>query len=186
MDVLEAINKRKSVRVYKSTPVDDATLNIVLEAARQAPSWSNTQCWRFVIIRDEKTRGELADTAVWANNRGIECTRKAPVLIVACAEVGRAGFREGKAVTNKGVYWYMFDVALAMQNLVLAAEALGLGTVYLGAFDAEKAGAIIGLPEGYQVVAMTPLGYPDEQPVGRPRKEFSEIVFYEKFGSKNK
>ena len=102
MDVLEAINKRKSVRAYKSTPVDDSTLMTVLEAARQAPSWSNTQCWRFVIVRDEKTRAELAGTAVWANNRGIESVKKAPVLIVACAELDKAGFREGKPVTNKG------------------------------------------------------------------------------------
>ncbi len=184
MDVLEAIAKRKSVRAFKNTPVEDGKLKVILEAARQAPSWSNTQTWRFVIVRDEKTRAALADTAVWANNRGIESGRKAPMLIVACAEVNKAGFRDGRAVTNKGVYWYMFDVALAMQNMVLAAESLGLGTVYLGAFDADKAGAIIGLPEGYAVVAMTPLGYPDEQPAGRPRKDLSEIVFYEKFGNK--
>jgi nitroreductase len=184
MDVFEAISQRKSVRTYKDTPVGDDTLAKIFDAARQAPSWSNSQCWRFVVVRDEKTRAALADTAVWANNRGIESGRKAPVLIVACAEVGRAGSREGKFVTNKGAYWYMFDTALAMQNLVLAAEALGLGTVYLGAFDADKAGAIIGLSEGYAVVAMTPLGYPDEVPAGRPRKELSEIVFYEKFGNK--
>ena len=184
MDVLEAISQRKSTRVYKSTPVDDSILLKIFEAARQAPSWSNSQCWRFVVVRDAATRSALADTAVWANNRGIESGRSAPILIVACAEVGRAGAREGKTVTNKGAYWYMFDTALAMQNLVLAAESFGLGTVYLGAFDAEKAGAIIGLPEGYQVVAMTPLGYPDEQPARRPRKELSEIVFYEKFGNK--
>jgi nitroreductase len=184
MEVLEAISGRKSVRVYKSTPVADAVLAPLFEAARQAPSWSNTQCWRFVVVRDAATRAALADTAVWVNNRGIEAGRRAPVLIVACAETGRAGYRDGKAVTNKGEYWYMFDVALAMQNLVLAAASLGLATVYLGAFDAARAGAILGVPEGYQVVAMTPLGYPDEQPAGRPRKELPEIVFYEKFGQK--
>ena len=186
MDVMEAIRKRKSVRLFQDKPVDDATLNTVLEAASQAPSWSNTQCWRFVVVRDEKTKSALADTANWVNNRGIESSRKAPVLIVACAELNRAGFRDGKANTNKGGYWYMFDVALAMQNMVLAATALGLGTVYLGAFDADKAGAILGLPEGFGVVAMTPLGYPDETPAGRPRKELSEIVYYEKFGGPKK
>lgn len=186
MDVLETISKRRSVRTFKSTPVDDSTLMTVLEAARQAPSWSNTQCWRFVIVRDEKTRAELAGTAVWANNRGIESVKKAPVLIVACAELNKAGYREGKPVTNKGGFWYMFDVALAMQNMVLAAQSLGIGTVYLGAFDADKAGNILELPEGYVVVAMTPLGYPDEEPAGRPRKALEEIVFYEKFGNKNK
>jgi nitroreductase len=186
MEVLEAISKRKSVRAFKSTPVDDRTLTTILEAARQAPSWSNTQCWRFIVVQDDKTRAALADTAVWANNRGIESSRKAPVLIVACAEVGKAGARDGKFVTNKGAYWYMFDVALAMQNLVLAAQSFGLGTVYLGAFDADKAGAIVGLPEGFAVVAMTPLGYPDEAPAGRPRKELSDIVFYDKFGYQKK
>jgi len=183
MDVLEAIDRRKSVRAFKNTPVDDRTLAPILEAARQAPSWANTQCWRFIVVRDGKTRFALADTAVWANNRGIEALRKAPVMIAACAELNRAGFRDGKAVTNKGEYWYMFDVALAMQNMVLAAEAAGLGTVYLGAFDADKAGAVLGVPEGNCVVAMTPLGYPDEVPAGRPRKALTEIVFYEKFGS---
>lgn len=182
MDVLTAINGRKSVRAYKETPVPAEILTSLLEAARQAPSWGNSQCWRFVVVREAKTRAALADTAVWVNNRGIEAGRRAPVMLVACAEVGRAGFREGRAVTDKGEYWYMFDVALAMQNLVLAAEALGLGTVYLGAFDAAKAGAILGLPAGFRVVAMTPLGYPDEQPAARPRKALSEIVFYERFG----
>jgi nitroreductase len=76
----------------------------------------------------------------------------------------------------------MFDVALAMQNLVLTAHSLGLGTVFVGAFDAKKVANILGVPQGFAVVAMTPLGYPDEEPRVRPRKELSEIVFYDKFG----
>jgi nitroreductase len=69
-----------------------------------------------------------------------------------------------------------------MQNLTLAAHALGLGTVHIGAFDAIKVAETLGVPEGYAVVAMTPLGYPDEAPNPRPRKELNEIVFYDKFG----
>ena len=76
----------------------------------------------------------------------------------------------------------MFDVALAMQNLTLAAHSLGLGTVHVGAFDAKKVAKILGVPKGFVVVSMTPLGYPDEEPGPRPRKELSEIVFYDKYG----
>ncbi len=76
----------------------------------------------------------------------------------------------------------MFDVALAMQNLVLAAHSLGLATVHVGHVDAKKAANILKVPPGYCVVEMTPLGYPDQQRNPRPRKELSEIVFYNQFG----
>jgi nitroreductase len=75
----------------------------------------------------------------------------------------------------------MFDTALAMQNVVLAAHSLGLGTVIVGAFDAKKAAEVLEAPPEYVVVALTPLGYPDENPGARPRKELSEIVFYDYF-----
>jgi nitroreductase len=76
----------------------------------------------------------------------------------------------------------MFDVALAMQNLTLAAFSRGLGTVHVGTFDAQKVGEILGTLEGIAVVSMTPLGYPDEEPKAPPRKELSELVFYERYG----
>ena len=76
----------------------------------------------------------------------------------------------------------MFDIALAMQNLMLAAHSLGLGTVHVGQFDAEKVAAVLEVPEGFSVVEMTPLGYPDQEAKVPPRRELSEIVFYDKFG----
>ena len=76
----------------------------------------------------------------------------------------------------------MFDVALALENMVLAAQELGIGTLYIGAFDANKAGSVLGVPEGYTCVILLPLGYPNEQPEARQRKELSEIVFKNKFG----
>jgi nitroreductase len=193
MEVMEAIKARRSIRKYKTAPVDDKTLEAVLEAARWAPSWANTQCWRFVVVRDSDIRNRLADTAITVSssrpNTGAEAMRDAPVAIVACAELGKAGYRRGKPdtdevrqpATDKGD-WYMFDVALAMQNLVLAAHALGLGTVHIGAFDAKKAAAVLGVPEGFCVVEMTPLGYPDEDRTS-VRKELSEIVYYDKYGA---
>lgn len=186
MEVMEAIKTRRSIRKYKAAPVDDKSIEFVLEAARWAPSWKNTQCWRFIVVRDTKIKAELADT-LWSKspsvrNLSTDAIREAPVVIVACAEPGRSGYREGKVATDKGDYWYMFDVALAMQNLVLAAYSLGLGTVYIGGFDAKKAACILNVPPGFCVVSMTLLGYPNEEPSITPRKELSEIVFYDKYG----
>ena len=172
MEVLEAIKTRRSIRQYKTTPVDDKTIELVLEAARWAPSWANTQCWRFIVVRDSNTKIELANT-LSDGNPAIDAIRGAPVVIVASAELAKSGCREGKPSTDKDGYWYMFDVALAMQNLVLAARSLGLGTVYIGAFDAKKAASILEVPQGFCVVTMTPLGYPDREPNPRPRNELS-------------
>ena len=186
MEVLEAIKTRRSIRQYKTTSVDNKAIELVLEAARWAPSWANTQCWRFIVVRDSKIKSELANV-LSANNSATDAVRSAPVVIVACAELGKAGYfrgEPGKPVTDKGDCWYMFDVALAMQNLVLAACSIGLGTVYVGAFDAKKTASILGVPKGFCVVAITPLGYPDQAPGPRPRKELSEIAFYDKFSSK--
>lgn len=182
MEVLEAIRSRRSVRRYKPDPVDDKTLELVLDAARLAPSWANTQCWRFIVVRDQGTKEKLAEALIF-NNPAAKGVIGAPVVIVACAELGKSGYYDEKPASDKGD-WFMFDVAIAMQNLVLAAQAQGLGTVYIGLMDAQKVAAIVGVPEGFCVVAMTPLGYPERESGPRPRKELAEIIFHEKFGSK--
>jgi len=188
MEVLEAIKTRRSIRKYKTTPVDDKTVEIVLEAARWAPSWANRQCWRFIVVRDNKIKAELALTlgkferdGVLVDNPSVEAIKSAPVVIVACAELGKSGYELGKLATDKGD-WYMFDVALAMQNLALTAHSLGSATVHVGAVDAKQAASILQVPEGFCVVEMTPLGYPDQERNPRPRKELSEIVFYDSYG----
>jgi len=180
MEVIEAIKTRRSIRKYKSTPVDDKTLEQVLEAAQWAPSWANTQCWRFIVVRDNGIKTQLAET-LSQNNPATDAIKNAPLAIVACAQKQRSGHYRGEPSTDKGDGWLMFDVGLAMQNLVLAAHALGLGTVHVGAFDAKKAEGILGVPEGYCVVEMTPLGYPDQEARIPPRKELSEIVYNDKF-----
>ena len=184
MEVLEAIKTRRSIRRYKTDPIDDKTIKTVLEAARWAPSWGNTQCWRFIVVRDNNIKAKLAKTLIkvekgdtLVDNPSIEAISSAPVVIVACAELGKSGYELGKSATDKGDWWYMYDVALAMQNLVLAAHSLGLGTVTVGAMDARKAASILEVPEGFCVVEIIPLGYPDQEPKIRPRKELSEIIF---------
>ena len=180
MNVMEAMKSRRSIRKYKSDPVSDKDLETVLDAAHWAPSWANTQCWRLVVVKEPEARGRIAE-ALAHGNPAADAVRSAPVVIVACAQLGRSGFKRGEAMTSKGD-WFMFDVALAMQNLTLAAYALGLGTVHVGLFDAKKVEEILQVPEGVVVVELTPLGYPDEQSKGPGRKELNEIVFQEKYG----
>jgi nitroreductase len=180
MEVMKAIRDRRSIRIYNSEPVKDEVINSVLEAARWAPSWANTQCWEFIVIKKEETKHRLADTlALWNSVR--QDIAQAPLIIVACARLGRSGFKDGELSTDKGD-WYMFDVALAMQNLALAAHALGLGTVHIGAFDAREVAQILKVPDGVVVVEMTPLGYPAEEGNNPYRKSLSDMVFYETYG----
>jgi nitroreductase len=185
VDAIEAIKNRRSIRKYKSDPVDDKTLEVILDAARLAPSWANTQCWKFIVIRDTATKASLAETIqtppYLSVNPSANAIKIAPVVIVAIAQKQVSGYFDGKPVTDKRE-WFMFDVALAMENLMLAATALGLGTVHVGLFDNEKVAAILEVPDSYHIVEITPLGYPEFQPNQRPRKTLNEIVFHEKFG----
>lgn len=188
MELFEAINNRRSIRKYRSDPVDDKKIETILEAGRWAPSWANTQCWRFIVIRDPEMRGGLADTLFTIKtpdkeipNPGAGALSTAPVIIVVCAEIGKSGAKHGSGdgsteyLTDKGD-WFMFDTALAVQNMVLAAHALGLGTVIIGAFDAVQAAKVLGVPDGYRVVILFPLGVPDQEGKAPPRKELSEIT----------
>jgi nitroreductase len=183
MDMMQAIKGRRSIRKYKPIPVDNKAVETVLEAARWAPSWKNCQCWRFVVVRDPQLKEKLAATLIPETNRASTGIREAPVVIVACAELGKSGYHKGEHGTDKGD-WFMFDTALAMQNLALAAYAMGLGTVHVGLFDAKEAARILDVPDGVVVVEMTPLGYPDEEAIAPRRKELSEIVFKDKYGNK--
>ncbi len=190
MDVMEAIKGRRSIRKYRTEPVSEEALQTVLEAARLAPSWANTQCCRLVVVRDTETKSKLADTLkgmrAGRGNPATDAMRNAPVVIAACAERGLSGYykdESGQSVisTDKGESWFMFDVALAVQNMTLAAHALGLGTVHTGLLDAVEAARILGVPENVVVVELVPLGWPDEEPAARPRKEINEFVFFEKY-----
>jgi nitroreductase len=189
MDVFDAIRGRRSIRHYKADAVDDRTIHAVLEAAHWAPSWGNRQCWRFVVVRDPANKARIADTLdrvtvenELVENAGAAAIRQAPVLVVVCAELAQAGFRpDGKPAMDKGQHWYIFDIALAVQNLTLAAHALGLGTVIIGNFDASRVEKVLNVPTGHTVVTMTPLGFPAQKGQVSPRKALSEVLHQEKF-----
>ena len=182
MDVTEAIRMRRSVRKYTEEEVSDEQVEALLEAARWAPSWANTQCVRWIVVRDPDNRAKLADTLPPTNPAG-KAIRTVPVVLVACAETGRAGYKRGEEVTDKGD-WYLFDVASAAQSLMLAAQEMGLGTVHIGLFDAKAVEAALDVPPGVRVVELIPVGHPAEQPHGPGRKELSELVFRERYGAR--
>jgi nitroreductase len=181
MDLMDVILQRRSIRKYKNDDIPHDMLDQVLEAARWAPSWANTQCWEFVIVKDGELKERLRDTLTpW--NPARNAMVQAPVVLAACGKRGVAGYRRGEQVTIRGD-WLLFDVALALHNLSLSAYSLGLGTVHVGAFDAVKAAEIIDVPTGIEVVELMPIGYPDESPGSPPRKEISSFVYSNKYGT---
>lgn len=180
MDVFQAITERKSIRKYKSDPVPDELILRCIEAARLAPSWANTQVSRFVAVEDRAVREALGAT-MSEKNPARPAFLAAPWVICIVAQRGVSGMKKGEPITEKGD-WFMFDAGLAMDHFMLFAHSLGLGTVAVGAFDAKKVEEVLGVPEGYSVVAMTPLGYPDESPPPTPRKPLGELLYLDRFG----
>jgi nitroreductase len=170
MDLTEAIKKRRSIRKYLPRKVENDKLDRVLEAGRLAPSAKNLQEWRFVVVRDEGRRKRLAEAA-----KGQTFVGEAPVVIAACATVT-------DYVMTCGQLTYPIDLAIALEHMVLAAAAEGLGTCWIGAFYEEEVKKILNIPPEVRVVALLPLGYPDESPHPRPRKEIGEIVAFESWG----
>jgi len=167
MELMDVIGKRRSIRKYKPDPVPRADIEYILEAARLAPSWANTQCWKFIVVTDAKVKEALAMA-------GNAWTAQAPVIIAACADPSKPG-------TKGDQQYYMLDIGIAMEHLILAAADRGLGTCWIGAFDESVAKKALGVPDNIRVVATTPLGYPDQSPDPRPRKVLDDIVCYNKF-----
>jgi len=168
MNVMDAIKTRKSVRAYLDRPVEEEKLSVILEAGWFAPSASNRQDWRFVIVREVEKRKKLAQAA-----GSQDFIAEAAVVIVACAE------NDGH-VMKCGQPCYPIDVAIALDHMTLAAVELGLGTCWIGHFDEEKVKEILGIPEKIRVVELMPLGYPID-PSAKEKKRFplSTIVRYE-------
>ncbi len=187
MDLFDAIRTRRSVRRFSDRPVEDEKLEAILEAARQAPSWANFQCWRFIVVRDPLTKEKISELSYvesffsplgYKFNPAKKGLAEAPVIIVACADPSRSGNIWSQP-------YYMTDMGIAAQNLMLSARALGLGTVFVGVFEEDKVMALLGIPSNIRVVGLFPVGYPLEEKTSAPsRKPLSEIVFQEKWEGK--
>ena len=169
MEFSELIKKRYSVRAYKLDPVEDDKLNQVLEAARLAPTAANRQPFQLIVIHTAGREAELRRIY----NR--DWFAQAPLVICACGIPAKGWTRrDGKNYTD-------VDVAIVMDHLILAATSLGLGTCWIAAFDPTAARQVLGLPDGVEPIAFTPLGYPADQPGPKKRKALSELVRYERW-----
>jgi len=178
-DVMEIIKGRRSIRRYQDREIPEEHLNKVLEAIRWSPSWTNTQCWEVIVVKDSMIKQKLQET-LSTGNSATKAIGEAPVVITLCGKLQSAGYEKGQATTKFGD-WFMFDLGIATQNLCLAAHNLNLGTVIVGLFDHDKAKDILKVPEGYEVVALVPLGYPAKEASAPPRKEIGEFVHYDTF-----
>lgn len=178
-EVLACINTRRSIRKFQDQPVGDEVLNQLFEAVRWSPTWANTQCCEVVVVKDPALREQLQATMA-KGNPATKAIVTAPLLLVMCAKQQSSGYYNG-VVTTKFGDWCLFDVGIATQSVCLAAHSLGLGSVVVGLFDHDAAGKALGLPEGYTVVSILPMGYPDQDPKAPPRKEISQFVHYDKF-----
>ena len=169
MEFRELIRNRYSVRAYKPDPIEEEKLQRVLEAMRLAPTAVNRQPFQFVVVHTEGRKQELRriyDRAWFV---------QAPLVICAC------GVPAQNWVRRDGKNYNDVDVAIAMDHLVLAATDLGLGTCWIAAFDPAAAREVLGLPDGVEPIAFTPLGYPADQPGPKERKALSELVRYERW-----
>lgn len=171
MEFFETIRTRHSCRAFKADPVPEDLLAQVLEAARIAPSGSNKQPWKFVVVRDAQMRKALVQAC-----KGQEFVGEAPAVIVACGEVFE---------TNRGDWmgWHgmLLDIAIAMDHMQLAAHALGLATCWIGAFNAEEVHRLLGIPPELKIVGLFPMGYPAKPLKVSTRKAMGEIVCYERW-----
>lgn len=186
MDTMEAIRTRRSVRKFSDRPVEPEKLQVIMEAAQAAPSWANMQCWRFIVVKDAATKEKISDLSYveaffapkgYKTNPAKQALADAPVVIVACADPVQSGDLHGQ-------HYYMADVGIAAENMMLAAHSLGLGSVFVGVFDEEGLGEILDIPPEVRVIGLFPMGYPqDEWKPGPQRKPLEEIFFFEKWKS---
>ncbi len=169
--MMEAIKTRRSIRRYKETPVPENLLKEVLNAARLAPSADNAQPWKIIVVRDEQAKQRVTQAC---NSQRFMV--QAPVILVVVGIPDEAFQMVGGYMSS-----HVIDASIALDHLTLAAHSLGLGTCWIAWFKEEKVKDVLGIPEDVRVVALTPLGYPDEDPERPPRKNLEELVVYDRY-----
>ncbi len=179
MTAKDCIKERRSIRKFKAEPVDHALLSEIIETASYAPSWKHTQITRYIAVEGE-LKDKVAAECTLAYPKNGEIIAQAPLLIAVTYIKGRSGFeRDGSYSTKRGGSWQMFDAGVASQTFCLAAWEKGLGSVIMGIFDEAKAASLLNVPEERDVVALIPVGYPDEEPAAPRRKPVEELLSFQ-------
>lgn len=179
MTVNECIKGRRSIRKFKPDKIDHALLSEIVESASFAPSWKNTQITRYIAIEGElKDKIASEGTTPFPNNGNI--ISNSPMLIAVTVIKNRCGYeRDGSFTTPRKDTWQMYDAGIASQTFCLAAYDRGVGSVILGIFDQEKIESLLELPEDRELVALIPIGYPDETPAAPKRKTVDDLLSFQ-------
>jgi nitroreductase len=173
LDVLEAIKNRRSIRAYAAEDVLESDVERLIEAARWAPSAGNIQPWAFVVVKDADTKRKLSIAAL--NQSFIQ---RASVVIVVCADL----VRSSRVYGSRGVNLYSIqDTAAATENILLAAQELGLAVCWVGAFREDEVATAVNAPRNLRPVALVAVGHPAEKPSAPQKRSINEIVHYELF-----
>jgi len=165
LSAIDVILSRRSIRHYERKEIPNEILNRILEAGRQAPSAANRQPFHLIVVTDDNIKKELSKGFF---NRFI---RDSPLTIVGCANTG-------DRLTGK---WSIVDTTIALQNMVIAAWTMGIGSCWIGDFKEEKVKELLQIPQKWKVVALIPFGYPTKQPKPRKKKTITELVSFNKF-----
>lgn len=179
MNVIECIKTRRSVRRFSDELISKELFEEIIDLARMAPTWKNTQTLRYMLIQDKEIINKICEDCLLGFEHNSKTVSKCKNLVLLLQVNGRCGYeRDGSFTTSKGTGWEMFDAGIAAQTFCLAAHDKGIGSVILGIFDDAKIAEVVGIPEGQTVAAVIPIGVPAFMPEPTPRKEVSELVSY--------
>lgn len=178
MTTTECILQRRSIRKFKDQKIDKDLLVSIIETCSFAPSWKNSQITRYIAVSGEAKDKIAAECTDDHKNNG-NIINSAPVLMVISAVKKRSGYsRDGLAETKRGDGWQMFDAGIASETFCLACHEKGIGSVILGIFDDEKTSSILNLGDDIDVIALIPIGYPDEAPTAPKRKTSDDLLTF--------
>ncbi len=164
MSPVDVILSRRSIRRYEQKEIPKHVLDKILEAGRQAPSAANRQPWHFIVVTDNQIKKALSK---WLFTRHI---KNSAVIIVGCANT--------RLLDRK---WSSIGTSIALQNMVIAAWAMGVGSCWIGDFKEDKVKQLLNIPDKWKVVALVSFGYPGEKPHPKRRKPIQKIVSFNKF-----
>ena len=178
MDAIAMIKERRSVRTYRDEKVDRRKMEEIIDAARWAPSWANTQIARYTLVDDDATIEKLAERGVQGFAYNTATLTHAHGVCVLSYVKGKSGRLDkyGDLDSSNAHFWEAFDAGIACQTFCLAAHAKGVGTCIFGVIDDAAIAKIVNLPEGEAVAALIVYGYPVEEPKAPRRKEVGELL----------
>ena len=177
METAKCLRERRSVRKFTAEPITCDTMDRILDLARWAPSWKNSQTARYTVVKNPELKAKIAAEGTMGFTFNEKTISRCASLVVMSAVTKICGYEpDGSFTTDKGDSWEMFDAGVAAQTFCLAAHEHGVGTVIMGIFDEDKVAEMISMPEDREMIALIALGYPNEEPVAPKRKTVDDLL----------